>query len=90
MLVKIALRTLHCTFRVNAFFFFLTHQLFQVSCLLPSFGRLSKSVLTKYDNCLKVRWTIPHLLRQEVDYRFVKIGLYRPIAASSITNNIFI
>ena len=36
---------------------FLTHQPFQVSCLLPSFGRLSKSVLTKCDNCLEVRWT---------------------------------
>ena len=54
----------------------LTHQLFQVSCLLPSFGRLSKSVLTKIVNCLEVRWTIPHLFRQEVDYRFVKVGLY--------------
>ena len=54
---------------------FLTHQPFQVSCLLPSFGRLSKSVVTKCDNCLEVRWTIPHLLRQKVDYHYVKVGL---------------
>ena len=49
---------------------FLTHQLFQVSCLLPSFGRLSKSVLTKCDNCIEVRWTIPHLLLQKVEQHF--------------------
>ena len=54
---------------------FLTHQLFQVGCLLPSFGRLSKSVLAKCDNCLEVRWPIPHLLRQKVDYRYVKVDL---------------
>ena len=52
---------------------FWTHQLFQVSCLLPSFGRLSKSVLTKCDNCLEVRWTIPHLLWQKVDFRYIKV-----------------
>ena len=85
MLVKIAFNT---TLYIQGQCLFLTHQLFQVSCLLPSFGRLSKSVLTKCDNCLEVRWTIPHLLRQEVDYRYVKVGLN--IAASSITNNIFI
>ena len=54
---------------------FLTHQLFQVSCLLPSFDRLLKSVLIKCDNFLEVRWPIPHLLWQEVDYRYVKVGL---------------
>ena len=54
---------------------FLTHQPFKVSCLLPPFGRLSKSVLTKCDNCLEVRWTIPHLLRQKEDYHYVKVGL---------------
>ena len=52
---------------------FLTHQLFQVSCLLPSFGRLSKPVLTKCDDCIEVRWTFPQLLRQKVDYRYVKV-----------------
>ena len=56
---------------------FLSHQLFQANCLLPSFGRLSKSVLTTCDNYLEVRWTIPHLLRQEVDYRYVKVGLWQ-------------
>ena len=34
---------------------FLTHQLFQVSCLLLSFDRSTKSVLTKCDNCLEVK-----------------------------------
>ena len=37
-----ALRTLHS---INSgSMLVLTHQLFQISCLLPSFGRLSKSV----------------------------------------------
>ena len=54
---------------------FLTHQLFQVSCLLPSFGMLSKSVFRKCDNSSEVRWTIPHLLQQKVDYQYVKVDL---------------
>ena len=53
---------------------FLTHPLFQVSCLLPSFGRLSKSVLTKCELC---GGNIPHLLQQKVDYRYVKVGLWQ-------------
>ena len=36
------------------------------------FGRLSKSVLTKCDNCFKLKRKIPHLLRPKVDYRCVK------------------
>ena len=65
----------HTTLYIQGQCLFLPHQLFQVSCLLPSFGKLSKSVLTKCDNCLEVSWTIPHLLRQEVYYRYVKVGL---------------
>ena len=75
MLVKTALRTI-TTLCIQGQCLALTPQLLQVSCLLPSFGRLSKAVLTKCDNCLEVRWTIPHLLRQKVDYRYVKVGLY--------------
>ena len=39
------------------------------------FWQVIKISLNKMYKCIEVRWTITHLLRQKVDYRYVKVGL---------------
>ena len=60
-MVKTELRTLHCGLRVKVCF---NSKALQISCLLSSFGSLSKSIFTKCYNCLEINLTIIHLLQQ--------------------------